>query len=663
MKDYLIKQKDFSQTNDKEWLVTNGIGGFACGTISGIPTRKYHSLLNASLSAPFGRTVMLNCVLDGVTSGENSFPLTEIRFKDQEPKKLEWLVEFRLEEGVPFWKYERNGVVIEKSLFLIHKQNTVCIFYNLLSDQTDIFLKWRPYFHFRMHDQAVNTSIENEDYHVHAMGFEYEVECSHFPKLRIIDGAQATYFNDYHELKDVFYELEFLRGYESIGNLKSPGFFSLPLKPHCKVSFSVSTEEWAVLEALNAHEAFKFEKYRKRNLLKIAGEIEKTSIKSKLTLAADQFLITPTCRIKDIIKLQAAGEELKSIIAGFPWFTDWGRDTMISLEGLTLCTGRFKEAQAILYTFSHYIKNGLIPNMFPDGTSEGVYNTADASLWFFHAIDRYVEISGDVGILDILLPKLKEIIQYHLDGTFFGIHVDHQDGLLVQGAKNVALTWMDAKLDNWIVTPRRGKAVEINALWYNALRLFEKWTNTQLPITKLCYESFNEKFWYADGKYLYDVIDGEDTEKDASLRPNQLFSISLHYSILEKEKWEDVLKAVKKELLTPYGLRTLAPSDPKYEPYYHGDLKARDKAYHQGTVWPWLIGPFVDTWLKVNPENWQPAMTFLDGLLNQLYQGCIGNLAEIHDANDPFHARGCFAQAWSIAELLRILCKLEKYSQ
>lgn len=657
MDDYLIPDPDIS--DDKEWLLSNGIGGFACGTVSGTPTRKYHSLLNANLPVPFGRVIMLNYVLEEVIDNENCIPLSEIHQENKESKKSEWLTEFHLDAGIPFWKYEKNGIIIEKSIFLIHKQNSVCMSYKLLSEHTNISLKWRPYFHFRKLEQAVNAPINKEIYAVDSAGIRTEIECPLFPKLRITNNSKGQYVKDNSELKNIFYEIEFLRGYECIGSLNSPGFFSLPLKPHATNSFLISTEDWETIEALNAQEAFVLEKFRKKNLLKAANEKDKFSIKSKLLYAADQFLMTPMSRIEDKIKLQAAGEELRSIIAGFPWFTDWGRDTMIALEGLTLCTGRLKDAHSILYTFSHYIKNGLIPNMFPDGSNQGIYNTADATLWFFHALDRYIEISGDVDLLEDLLPRLEEIIDRHLTGTLFGIHVDHHDGLLVQGADHLALTWMDAKLDNWIVTPRRGKAVEINALWYNALKIFEKWTRSSLPITNLCYSSFNEKFWYPEGNYLYDVIEGEEIQDDHSLRPNQLFSISLNYPILKKEKWGHVLNAVEKELLTPYGLRTLAPSDQKYKPYYHGDLKARDGAYHQGTVWPWLIGPFVDSWLKVNPGKQKQAMKFLEVLLDQLNTGCIGNLSEIYDANDPFHARGCFAQAWSIAEIIRTLWKLE----
>lgn len=644
-------------TKDLEWLATNGIGGFACGSVEGAPKRKYHSLLNAALPAPYGRTVMLNYVLEEVIYGEKISPLSSLHLNQKELAPLDWTVDFRLENGIPYWRYEKDEIVIEKSLFLINKQNTVCIFYKLLSAQEDVSIRWRPFFHFRMNEQAVNTPIDNENYLVRTMGSKYEVECPHFPILRILDEAHATFTADSLEVKEVFYEAEQLRGYEHLGTLKSPGFFSFALKPKQKQAFLVSTEEWATIEALAPQEAFLLEKFRRKNLLKTAKAQEK-SVKARLTLAADQFLMSPLTRFKDHIKLKAAGEEIRSVIAGFPWFTDWGRDTMISLEGLTLCTGRYQDAHAILYTFSTYVKNGLIPNMFPDGASEGIYNTADATLWFFHAIDRYVEMTNDTELLDFLLPCLSDIIQCHLKGTLFGIYVD-EDGLLVQGKENYALTWMDAKMGDWVVTPRRGKAVEINALWYNALSLFEKWTKTTLPVTKQCYQSFNKEFWYAEKGYLYDVIDGKN--KDASLRPNQLFAISLSYPVLEEDKWKSVVDVAERELLTPYGLRTLSAFDPNYQQYYHGDLTARDGAYHQGTVWPWLIGPFVDAWLKVHPRSEKKVEEFIKPLIEQLFHNCVGSIGEIYDAKDPYNARGCFAQAWSVAELLRIVTKINYF--
>ena len=359
-----------------------------------------------------------------------------------------------------------------------------------------------------------------------------------------------------------------------------------------------------------------------------------------------------------MIRLQALGQEAKSIIAGFPWFTDWGRDTMISLEGLTLTTGKSRDAYAILLTYAYYVRDGLIPNMFPEGKLKGKYNTADATLWFFHAIDRYISNTEDTEILEFLIPILNQIIQQHVKGTHFGIKMD-KDGLLTQGEEGIQLTWMDAKVGDWVVTPRRGKAVEINALWYNALKLFEKWTERPLEITETCYESFNQKFWIENEGYLYDVIEGEQGN-DSALRPNRLFAISLRYPILKKEKWQSVLDIVTKELLTPVGLRTLSPSHPEYKNAYHGDLRSRDAAYHQGTVWPWLFGPYTDVWLKVYPKEIEKIQKLLEGMEDHLKIHCIGSISEIFDASPPFKARGAFAQAWSVAEILRSLVQVYK---
>jgi len=352
------------------------------------------------------------------------------------------------------------------------------------------------------------------------------------------------------------------------------------------------------------------------------------------------------------------------VIAGYHWFTDWGRDTMIGLEGLTCATGRYREAGWILHTFGQYIRDGLIPNMFPDGSNEGLYHTADATLWFFHALDRYLSYSGDQVTLDVLLPRLAEIVAHHLSGTAFGIHVDPADALLAQGADGYQLTWMDAKCGDWVVTPRRGKAVEINALWYNALRLLEEWTReasgdaAARPLgehAERCRRSFNERFWYAEGGYLYDVVESSDRggADDPACRPNQLFAISLRHPVLDESRWKAVLDTVCEKLLTPLGLRSLSPDHPEFKVTYHGDLRTRDAAYHQGTVWAWLIGPFVDAWLRVHPEDWTGARRLLDGFVPHLDQACVGSISEVFDAMPPFTPRGCIAQAWSVAEVLR----------
>jgi predicted glycogen debranching enzyme len=307
----------------------------------------------------------------------------------------------------------------------------------------------------------------------------------------------------------------------------------------------------------------------------------------------------------------------------------------------------------------------LIPNLFPEGKNEGLYHTADATLWFFHALSRYVELTGDRATLQLILPKLQAVVEHHVQGTRFGIQVDPADGLLRQGAAGYQLTWMDAKVEGWVVTPRRGKAVELNGLWYNALRLLEAWIREErgdaaaAPIAEQANrarDSFNRRFWYAEGNYLYDVIDGEEGD-DPACRPNQLLAFSLAHPILEPSRWLPVLEVVRERLLTPVGLRTLSREHPDYKSKYFGDLRARDAAYHQGTVWAWLVGPFVDAWLKVHPEDRAGARQFLEGLLPHLDDGCVGSINEVFDAEAPFTPRGCIAQAWSVAEILRTWVK------
>jgi len=337
---------------------------------------------------------------------------------------------------------------------------------------------------------------------------------------------------------------------------------------------------------------------------------------------------------------------------------------MISLDGLACVTGRLVEAGYILRTFGQYVRDGLIPNMFPDGSNEGLYHTADATLWFFHAVDRYLAASGDRETLEVLMPKLAEIARCHLEGTRFGIHVDPKDDLLIQGADGYQLTWMDAMCDGWVVTPRRGKAVEINALWYNALRLLEGWTrgagdaaaaDALAARAEGCQRSFNARFWNPASGCLYDVVECPDLagQDDAACRPNQLLAISLTHPVLDPARWAPVVETVRAKLVTPVGLRSLAPDHPDFKPTYHGDLRTRDAAYHEGTVWAWLIGPFVDAWLKVHPEDREGARGFLAGFVPQLDEACIGTLSEIFDAVGPYTPRGCVAQAWSVAEVLR----------
>ena len=655
-------------TPRREWLVTNGLGGYASGTVAGVVTRRYHGLLVAALPAPLGRVVMLNHLLERVrlpdrrvlwlgdedeVAGPNAADLSE------------HLVEFRLELGLPAWVYRLPGFTIEKRILMPHGQNTVHVTYRLLEGDGELRLSLRPSVQFRGYESAVTQPLAHL-YTLTAVQNRYELSSdAPLPPLRLqVHASGAAVTLDEKGFSSVPYEMERRRGYEAVGSLWSPGYCRGDLAIGRDVTLVASTEPWESIVALNPTDAAGAEEDRRRRLLAIAHRDGSDRFAAELVLAADQFIITLAGRAEEAARARAAGEEVRTVIAGYHWFTDWGRDTMISLEGLTLSTHRFREAGYILRTFAHYVREGLIPNMFPDGAREGLYHTADATLWFFHALHRYLTVTGDTDTLRALLPTFADIVRHHLEGTRFGISVDPSDGLLRQGAEGYQLTWMDAKVDDWVVTPRRGKAVEINALWYNALRLFEGWTKRYGGPADIdagahaerARRSFNERFWYAKGGYLFDVVDG-DAGDDAACRPNQVFAISLDHPVLEEPRWGPVMEVVRDRLLTPVGLRSLAPGHPDYKPKYYGDLRSRDAAYHQGTVWAWLIGPFVDAWLRVYPGDRAGARRLLEGFEDHLNEACVGSISEIFDADQPYIPRGCIAQAWSVAEVLRCLDK------
>jgi predicted glycogen debranching enzyme len=651
----------------REWLVTNALGGYASGTIGGASTRRFHGFLIAALPAPLGRTMMFNHleeVLEGPDglcwrlSGDEhggravAFPEDGI------------LEEFAMENGRPVWRFSGNGIRIEKRVLMPHLQNTSYIVYRLLEGPSGLRLRLRPSLHFRPHEGLVAGQKFDRWKVTIAEGVRGIELCDgdEFPPLRLLAfGSESRIEQDPRSFEHVLYRIEKSRGYEHEGELWSPGVVHIDLTPGNDCGVVASVESWDVVKALPCADASSAENARIAKMLTISHQTDPFAC--LLVLAADQFLIHPHTRAADEARARAAGDEPRTVIAGYHWFTDWGRDTMISLEGLTLCTGRFREAGNILRTFASYIRDGLIPNLFPEGDSEGLYHTADATLWFFHAVWRYVNATNDRETLRMLLPKLLDIVDHHLAGTRFNIHVDPADGLLSQGADGYQLTWMDAKVDGWVVTPRRGKAVEINALWYNALRILEQLLIREKDDANAARmdehasrarKSFNERFWYDEGQYLYDVVDAND----AALRPNQIFSISLDFPVLDEIRWRQVVSIVHDELLTPVGLRSLSRNHPDYKPAYDGDLRARDAAYHQGTVWGWLIGPFVDAWLKVHPSDVKTTIRFLDGFRAELGTSCIGTISEVFDAESPFTPRGCVAQAWSVAEVLRALTKL-----
>jgi len=668
----VLRPRDITEGDDapprREWLVANGLGGYASGTVAGVVTRRYHGLLVASLPAPLGRLVMLNHLLERVRLADRRVMWLGDEDEVAGPNvmdRTEHLVEFRLELGLPVWRYDLHGTIIEKHVLMPHGQNTVHVSYSLVQGDGPVRMSLRPSIQFRSYEDAVDRPLV-ERYTLTACDSRYEVTGKgDIPPLRLrLHGERAALTLDERGVGHVPYEMERRRGYSSVGSMWSPGYFRADLDSGADVTLVASTEQWETIQALGPGEAAGAEQERRRRLLSMAGPIAEEPLAAELVLAADQFLITPAGRAEEAARARAAGEEVRTVIAGYHWFTDWGRDTMISLEGLTLATGRHREAASILKTFAMYVRDGLIPNMFPNGAREGLYHTADATLWFFHAVHRYVQATGDTDTLRGLIPTLADVVVRHLEGTRFGIGVDPSDGLLRQGEQGYQLTWMDAKVDDWVVTPRRGKAVEINALWYNALRLLEGWVREfggaphGLDLERhaaRARQSFNARFWFEEGGYLYDVVDTESGEHDDACRPNQLFAISLDHPVLDRDHWASVLGAVHDRLLTPVGLRSLAPGHPDYKSRYYGDLRARDAAYHQGTVWGWLIGPFVDAWLKVHPDERGAARRFLAGFERHMEEACVGSISEVFDAEEPYTPRGCVAQAWSVAEVLRCL--------
>lgn len=706
-----------------EWIVTNGIGGYAAGTIAGVPTRRYHGLLIAALPNPLGRVVMLSSLREELFLADgSSVRLGGWGEQDLRPEDRGLLSEFGLDHGLPVWCYRCGDTLMERRLLMPHGRNTVHVSYRLTAGENGAHLRLRPALHWREQERPVShTEGLRYDLNWSDEGLEIRTT-SRFRPLRLWASAVNTRFViEPLEMQEVLYPVEEERGYPSSGELWSPGYYAVDLVVGGEVTLVASTEDWPVLRALTPGEAMRASDERRQMMIERSAMLQMTGgygpearpheaahpeddagvgrhpggreaatgrlrdfpavgrlpgatagrlpddPVARLVLAADAFVVTPGYRLHEVERARAAGGELRTILAGFYWFTDWGRDTMISLEGLTLLTGRIEEARQILLTFASYVKNGLIPNRFPVGSNEGLYNTADATLWFFHALSRYLHFAPDDDLLEVLRPTLVEIVEAHLAGTTFGIGVDPADGLVRQGAPDMALTWMDAVFDGKVVTPRRGKTVEINALWYNALRLMEGWSVRDGSSSSRFYaelaaqveDSFNRRFWFGGGDHLYDIVDGEEGD-DARFRPNQIFAVSLPHPVLRREHWHPVVEGVRERLLTPYGLRSLAPGDPDYRRNYHGDRASRDSAYHQGTVWAWLVGPFVDAWLRVHPHDRARAGGFLAALTEHLDEFGVGSIAEVFDAEPPYRPRGCVAQAWSVAELLRAVALTRK---
>ena len=643
----------------REWLVTNGLGGYASSTLLCAPTRRYHGLFVPDLPSPWGRTVMIPRLDEVVLADADSVYLSGVEFEDGRvdvdlPAVLQ---EFVRHGQIPVWRYRFAGRRLEKRVLMPYGHNSIYVEYRLLEGDP-VHIQVRPFVTFRMLDAALHEA-KQPPFSLTAKDGRYEMQlCDGAPPLKLcLRPPCGLFVADARLSHGVCYRLDRDRGSEHLENLSSPGYFQADVTKEQPAAFVASTEPWEHLEC-RSESLFEAESQRIGKLLHTVRAAGADETEERLALAADQFIVVPGSRVEEQALARASGDEARTIIAGYHWFTDWGRDTMISLEGLTLCTGRHREARAILKTFAGYVQEGLLPNLFPEGERQGLYHTADATLWYFHALDRYHRVTGDRDLLIELQPVLRSILDHHVRGTRFGIGVDRRDGLLRAAADGYQLTWMDAKVEGWVVTPRRGKPVEVQALWYNALRCMAEWgclsgrpESEWTELAEQAQQSFNRRFWCEPGGYLYDVVDGEPGD-DPAFRPNQLLSIALPHPVLDEQRWQGVVEMVAEKLLTPVGLRSLSREHPEYKSKYFGDLRARDAAYHQGTVWAWLIGPFIDAWLKVSPDP-AKARSLLEGFQRHLFEGGIGTISEIFDAEPPYHPRGCIAQAWSVAEVLR----------
>ena len=628
----------------REWLLTNGLGGYASGTLAGVCTRRYHGYLVAALPAPHGRVLMCSHLDERLSVGGQTLRLTgdERTGAPLELPAVEALAAVTLERGLPCWRYEAAGVVLERRVVMLHGRNLVIVEWRVVAAPAPVTLTARPSFQIRLHESDV--SAPPLKYPVAVDGARCDVDPTGRFAVRLLAAGAGRWHSDAREQsRSVHYRVEARRGYNCDGPLGSAVQLTATLGVGDWAALVITAEDWAALGRFDVRAAVAGERARRDQLVRAAR------VDARLALAADAFLIRPP----------RGDADSRSVIAGYHWFTEWGRDALIALPGLTLPTGRSDDARRLLTTLAQAARDGLVPARFGEGAHEAVYASADATLWLFVALQRYLDATDDRVTLRQLLPTLVGLIEQHARGTRFGIGVDG-DGLLRQGAPGHPLTWMDAQVGDWVVTPRRGKPVELEALWYNALRALGGWLDEEgrpgaaalLAAADRARAAFHARFVRAGG-CLYDVVDGEGGD-DPALRPNQLLALSLPHPILDEAYWPSLLDAVAAQLVTPRGLRTLAPVERGYQPRYDGNLLARDAAYHQGTVWAWLAGPFADGWRRAGRDE-AAVSAIVDGLGSVFGQACLGQLGEVFDAEPPHPARGCVAQAWSVGELIRVV--------
>ncbi len=649
---------DLVAAESREWLVTNGIGGFASGTIAGSHTRRYHGLFFAALQAPCGRTQLLASLDETALYDGAQFRLDTQRWASGtiNPQGFPSIESFHLEGTTPVWIYALADALLEKRIWMQQGENTTFIEYTLARANQPLDLELKAIVNYRDFHSLTRAG----DLHMKIDLAKGGVRVVAFDGAAVpfyLKSSQGSWESRYEWYIGYRLTEETRRGLDDLEDRLFGAIFRVRLEPGATVTLLATTQENASLDGAAAraergnHEAKLLKSWQSKNP-SLASTVP--SWTRRLILSADQFVVKRTLPDEP---------EGHSVIAGYHWFNDWGRDTMIALPGLTLSTGRPRIAKKVLLAFSRYVDGGMLPNNFPDTAGKPEYNTVDASLWYFEAIRQYFAATQDVETLKELFPVLNEIIGAHIKGTRYNIRVDPEDGLVFGGGPGVQLTWMDAKVGDWVVTPRTGKPVEINALWINALHTMaafaQELSKSPVSFQELAAKASTsfQKFWSAERNYCLDVIDVPGFGNDPSLRPNQLFAVALPVTPLSSAQQKSVVDSCGRHLLTSYGLRSLAPVEGGYSGHYGGGPRERDAAYHQGTVWGWLLGPFALAHYRVYGDR-QAALSFLEPLGRQICSHGVGSLSEIFDGDAPHAPRGCIAQAWTVSETLRAWTEL-----
>lgn len=668
--------KTFKEGIQREWVITNGIGGYAGSSIIGAHTRKHHGMLIASLHAPTERYMVLSKINETLEFGGKKYSLkTNQRVGKKYENGQDYLQRFIFNE-LPTFVYQVKGFYLEKTISLEYGKNTVAIGYDMTNGPEEVAFTMVPAFNFRDHSDGSRVGELDFDKEVTGQEITLIPKNRKYKKIQKKYNVRIKYYTSEGAIKEssekydegLDLQTEIDTGMSHTDNNYTPYEAVVTLKPYerKKISVICSIEEEYPKDAFLI-----IDENRKRIQKLVEQSGYQDEFAKDLVQAADNFIV------------ERASTGYKTILAGLPWFTDWGRDTMIALQGLTLVTKRFEDTKGILRTFAKYVQKGLVPNMFPDEGLNPLYNTVDASMWYFYSVDKYLSYTGDYEFVrEEIYPKLEEIIEAYREGTDFHIHME-KDGLIHAGGEYDQVTWMDVRVGKWVVTPRHGKAVEINALWYNALKVMEKLADKfgkdaaeYADLAEKVKYSFNKRFWNEEKNCLYDVVDEhvnpllakpglnpfgrEETaiyiKDNDQVRPNQIWAVSLPYTMLSDERAKKVVETVWQQLYTPYGLRSLSPEDEAYKGIYFGKLHDRDAAYHQGTAWAFPMGGFITAYVKVNgysKESIRMAKKLMAPVKDHLMDGCIGSVAEIFDGDAPHISRGCYAQAWSVGEMLR----------